>query len=131
MRLLILGGTSLGDRPDTFDSILLRRFPGARRSDEINAWQEAVALPAGIPNTPAFTDLQTRRDQCGVTELAGKAAGAAFVGITGACLAIAEVTRELHGGAGMDSCMLGLASVTSRAAAADYAAQVVSARLKL
>jgi hypothetical protein len=55
-----------------------------------------------VPATPAFTDLRQHRDQCGVTELAGKAVGAAIVGITAACLAIAEATRELHGGTGHD-----------------------------
>jgi len=37
-------------------------------------------------------------DRCGVTLLAGKAVGAAFVGATAATLAIAEVLRLLHGG---------------------------------
>jgi hypothetical protein len=120
----------LGDRPDTFDSIVVRRFPGAQRSDEVTVWQEGDSRPADIPDTPAFTDLLSHHDQCGVTELAGKAVGAAFVGVTGACLAIAEATRELHGGTGTDTRVLSLASMTGRFAAASQRARLVSAPLQ-
>jgi len=37
-------------------------------------------------------------DSCGVTLLAGKAAGAPFVGAVAACLAVSEVLRLLNGG---------------------------------
>lgn len=120
----------LGERPDTFDSIVVRRFPGAQRSAEVTAWQEGNSRPADIPTTPAFTDLLSHHDQCGVTELAGKAVGAAFVGVTGACLAIAEATRELHGGTGTDTRVLSLASMTDRFAAASQRARLVSAPLQ-
>jgi hypothetical protein len=84
----------------------------------------------GIPGTPAFTHLQIHHDQCGVTELAGKAVGAAFVGITAACLAIAETTRELHGGTGRDTQMLSLASMISRTAPAAQPGRIISAPLQ-
>ena len=118
----------LGDRPDTFDSILLRRFPGIQRSDRITAWQ---AQPAAVtvPTTPAFIDLQARHDKCGVTELAGKAVGAAFTGITAACLAITEATRELHGGTGRDCLMLSLTSMTPHSALASQPVRIASMQL--
>jgi hypothetical protein len=86
--------TGLGDQPANFDSILIHRFPGSRRSDEILAWQPREPNAVTIPQTAAFADLQEHHDPCGVTELAGKAVGAAFVGVTAACLAIAEALRN-------------------------------------
>ena len=118
----------LGDRPDTFNSILLRRFPGTQRSDQITAWKTEPQA-ATVPTTAAFTDLQERHDLCGVTELAGKAVGAAFVGVTAACLAIAEAARELHRGVGRECIMLSLASMTTRSALADHPGRVTSAPL--
>ncbi len=85
---------------------------------------------ASIHGTPSFSGLQARHDPCGVTELTGKAVGAAFVGITAACLAIAEAARELHGGTGRDCHMLSFASMTSRAAPVGQPAQIISAPLQ-
>jgi len=37
----------LGDRPGTFNSILLRRFPGTRHSDQISAFEQPSLLLGG------------------------------------------------------------------------------------
>jgi hypothetical protein len=122
--------TGLGDQPGNFDSILIHRFPGSRRSDEIPAWQPRQPHAVAIPQTAAFADLQEHRDPCGVTELAGKAAGAAFVGVTAACLAIAEAVRELHGGTGHDTLLLSLTTTAARTSPAGQTVLVASARLR-
>ena len=64
-----------------------------------------------------------------MVELAGKAVGASFVGITAACLAVAEATRELHGGIGLDITALDLLTLNSDGARAAEPADVISARL--
>lgn len=119
----------LGDRADTFDSIMLRRFPGSQRSDQVTAWQ-AEPGPVTVPATPAFTDLEARHGQCGITELAGKAVGAAFAGITAACLAVAEAARELHGGTGRDCLTLSLATMITHDAPGCQPAQIISTPLR-
>jgi hypothetical protein len=60
--------TGLGDQPGNFDSILIHRFPGSRRSDEIPAWQprepRAVAIPqtaAAATDSPVRTSTPRRR----------------------------------------------------------------------
>jgi hypothetical protein len=122
--------TGLGDQPGNFDSILIHRFPGSRCSDEIPAWQPREPNAVTIPQTAAFADLQEHHDPCGVTELAGKAVGAAFVGVTAACLAIAEALRELHGGTGHDTLLLSLTTTTARTSPAGQTVLVPSARLR-
>jgi len=58
------------DQPGNFDSILIHRFPGSRRSDTIPAWRPREFRAVTIPQTAAFADLQEHHDPCGVTELA-------------------------------------------------------------
>lgn len=120
----------LGSGPQNFASMLLRRFPGAQRSDEVAAWQHDAHLPITVPSTAAFADLKERHDACGVTELAGKAVGASFVGIVAGCLAVAEAVRELHGGQGFDIMALDLLALDSNAAPAKVSANVISSPLR-
>lgn len=73
-------------------------MPGSRRAAEI--WKdgdpcEDLTVKRGYQNLLERGEL----DRCGVTLLAGKAVGAPFVGAVAACLALAEVLRQLHGGA--------------------------------
>jgi hypothetical protein len=119
----------LGSGPRDFSSILLRRFPAAQASDEVQAWAQAGDPPL-VPASPAFTELRHRQDQCGVVELAGKAVGASFVGATTACLAIAESIRELHGGPGFDIITLNLDTMDTTRAPATVQADVISLPLK-
>jgi hypothetical protein len=123
--------TGLGDQPGNFDSILIHRFPGRRPSDQIPSWQPREPDAVTIPQTPAFADLQEHHDLCGVTELAGKAVGAAFVGVTAGCLATAEALRDLHGGTRHDTLLLSLTTTTARTSPGDQAVRVPTARLKM
>lgn len=107
----------LGTGLQNFASMQIRRFPGTQRSDQVGAWA------ADSPK------LQERYDPCGVIELAGKAVGASFVGITAACLAVAEATREVHGGIGLDIMTLDLMTRDSDAAPAAMPADVICAQL--
>jgi hypothetical protein len=119
----------LGSGPTNFCSLLLRRFPGATRSDQVQAWTEPMPNSV-VPPTRAFVDLQQRGDECGVVELAGKAVGASFVGVAAACLAIAEVTRELHGGTGHDILTYDLDTTDLRSAISNNPADTIPAPLR-
>jgi hypothetical protein len=94
--------TGLGAGPFNFSSIMMRRFPGRTGSADVPGWAESALQPATVPDSPAFDDLRRRTDTCGLTELAGKAVGASFVGAVAATLAVSEAVRELHGGTGSD-----------------------------
>ncbi|MFC8851487.1 hypothetical protein ACFT5D_00260 [Streptomyces sp. NPDC057144] len=99
----------LGAGPADFNAIQLRRFPAARLSDQVTAWAEPSVTSPALPRNHAFDDL-SRRDACGAVQLAGTAVGAAFVGVIAACLALAEATRQLLGGVGLDVLSLHLSS---------------------
>ncbi|WP_322769323.1 hypothetical protein [Frankia sp. Cr1] len=119
----------LGATPADFSSMLLRRFPGAQTSDQIEAWRSrptAITVPTGR----AFSDLLRHRDKCGVIELAGKAVGVPFVGVVAACLAIAEACRGLHGGAALDVLTYDLTTTDLRFAAAADPVVAISAPLR-
>ena len=118
----------LGSGAANFGSLLMRRFPGARRSDEVKAWAQ-TPVPVAVPSSPAFADLKEHHDECGVVELAGKAVGASFVGVVAACIAVAEATRELHGGIGFDLLTLDLTTMVSDSAPASHSGDVVSCPL--
>lgn len=128
---LLAVDVGLGSGPQNFASILLHRFPGTRRSDEVPAWRNTSDRPITVPATPAFTDLQARQDACGVIELAGKAVGASFVGVAAACLAVAEATRELHGGVGFDIVTLDLVTLDKTTAPATVPADLISLPLSM
>jgi len=114
----------LGTGPDTYSSLVMYRFPGHQTSGQIPAW--TTETPTTIPNSPAFTDMTQHQDTCGVVELAGKAVGAAFVGATAACLAIAEATRELHEGPGHNTLVLDLTTMDITTAPATNPADIIS-----
>jgi hypothetical protein len=84
-----------------------------------------------VPATRAFVDLQQRGDECGVVELAGKAVGASFVGVAAACLAVAEATRELHGGTGHDILTFDLDTTDLRSAVSNKPADTIPAPLHI
>jgi hypothetical protein len=119
-------GSGLAD----FSSLLLRRFPGNQRSDEVTAWKTQPAGPPTIPTSQAFRALATHSDPCGVVILADTAVGAAFVGVIAACLATAEACRELHAGPGHDVLTLDLTSMDTTMAVADIPADVISTPLR-
>lgn len=120
----------LGAGPGDYDAILLRRFPGARASDQIPAWADDAAPAVIVPDSPAFTDLN-ERSACGAVQLAGTAVGAAFVGAVAACLCVAEAVRAVYGVPGLDTLSLHLQSDDLVVAARGDAPAVVPARLLL
>ena len=86
----------LGSGVKDFRAIRIHTFPGTIDPHELWSLGE---VSGAAPDARAYEDLKSRgMDQCGVTILAGKAVGAAFVGMTAAVLAVAEVLRLLHGG---------------------------------
>ncbi|MGP3912981.1 hypothetical protein [Nonomuraea sp. 10N515B] len=115
----------LGSGSETFSSLLMRRFPGTEASDEVEGWA-TDPRPAAVPSTQAFADLRNHHDACGMVELADIAVGASFVGIIAACIALAEATRELHGGTGCDILAVDLATMDLQSAAAKAIADVIS-----
>jgi hypothetical protein len=118
----------LGAGAANFGALLMRRFPGAVPSNEVIGWHDENQ-PVTIPDTPAFGDLRQRHDQCGVVDLAGKAVGASFVGVIAACFAVAEASRELHGGKGLDVLSVDTTSMEFLVDPARQTADVVSAHL--
>lgn len=94
--------SGLGSRHDDFRSLRVHSLPGRRTADEI--WKDAATTKSGEPGDEAVPDEYRRLrdagvlDQCGMTTLAGKAVGAAFVGCFAATLAVSELLRLLHGG---------------------------------
>lgn len=116
----------LGVGPNDFASLVLRRFPGRTASGDVAAWAGRTEGVVNVPETAAFQDLRALGDACGLVELAGKAVGAAFVGVAAACLAIAEACREMHGATGFDVVTLDLQTGLATAATSDEAADVIS-----
>lgn len=116
----------LGAGPIDFSSIAIRRFPGTTSSTDVTGWIEPLQTSIAVPDTPAFNDLRSRIDACGLTELAGKAVGASFVGAAAATLAVAETVRELHGGHGSDVTTVSLDSLEPESAPANVVGDIVS-----
>jgi hypothetical protein len=80
--------------------------------------------------TPALADLE-RRDKCGGVEIAGTAVGAAFVGVTAACLAIAEAVRAAICVHGYDVIGLHMQSANLASAPASTTPDVITSELRL
>jgi hypothetical protein len=120
--------TGLGVGPTNFNAILMRRFPASVASHQVPGWSDPIPRPRTPSDAPALADL-TRRDPCGSVELAGTAVGAAFVGVTAACLAIAQATRTVLNGDGYDVINLHLESDDLTRAPATEQVEVIPARL--
>lgn len=80
-----------------FRTMRLHALPGPRPASAI--W-DAPDDHEEIETRPAYRKLldEGELDRCGVTQLAGKAVGAPFVGAVAACLSLSEVLRLLHDG---------------------------------
>jgi hypothetical protein len=120
----------LGSGAKNYDSLLLRRFPGDLPSDQIAAWAQEAPTEIAVPSSPAFQHLQDNFEACGVVELAGKAVGASFVGVVAAVLAVAEATKELHGGRGLDVLSVNLGADQIQLAETERPADVISVELR-
>lgn len=87
----------LGRGHRDFRAIRLHTLPASRPASRI--WRSAQA-DHQVEDRPAHKGMLAsgELDRCGVTLLAGKAAGAPFVGAVAAALALGEVLRLQHGG---------------------------------
>jgi hypothetical protein len=87
----------LGRGYRNFRSMRLHMLPGPRSASAI--WKSADDTE-NVESRPAYEKLlnDSELDRCGITQLAGKAVGAPFVGAVAACLAISEILRLLHRG---------------------------------
>jgi len=92
---IVEAGLGRGHRD--FRTIRLHVLPGRRNAADI--WKQ-ISQEEIVESRPAYTKLieDGVLDRCGMTLLAGKAVGAAFVGSIAATLALSEILRMLHGG---------------------------------
>ena len=96
----------LGGQARNYLDILVHAFPSG--IEAADAWPAAPAPPPPPAERPAYrdlarqlaetTDLTDGEIECGVIDLAGRSAGAAFVGCAAAALVVSEVLRALAGG---------------------------------
>ncbi|MGH9947632.1 MAG: ThiF family adenylyltransferase [Pyrinomonadaceae bacterium] len=96
----------LGKGGEEYLAFQMHTFPGGKKA--ANTWTEFVKAPpdaeqAVPPSVPAYNALATSGfDNCGLTLLANRSVGAAFVGLFTSTLVIAEVLRRLAGGRAYD-----------------------------
>lgn len=97
----------LGGGPKSYLEILIHSFPSGVAA--ASAWAErAEPSRNSLVNQPAYQDVGRRLTstsqltdeeiRCGIIEVAGRSAGAAFVGCVAATFVLAEVLRTLAGG---------------------------------
>lgn len=87
----------LGAGPLEFMAMRLYSFPGPKTPRAI--WGSAGKKSSLPVHLPAYQALAAAGlDECGVTLLAERTVGAPFVGVSAACLMVAELLRMLHGG---------------------------------
>jgi hypothetical protein len=88
----------LGAGPESFRSFSLHAFPASRTAEDL--WSRMVGQTvSSTEQMPAYRELKRRgMDGCGVTRLANRTIAVPFVGLTAACLAVAELLRRLNGG---------------------------------
>ena len=97
----------LGGGTQNYLDILMHSFPSGIKAS--NAWAERSESPAtSLVGQPAYLDLHQQLSQatdltdgeirCGIIEVAGTSAGAAFVGCVAATFVFSEVLRFLAGG---------------------------------
>ena len=97
----------LGGGTQNYLDILMHSFPSAVKAAD--AWAErSESLVSPLVDLPAYLDLHQQLSQtteltdgeikCGIIEVAGASAGAAFVGCVAATFVLSEVLRFLAGG---------------------------------
>jgi ThiF family len=85
---------ALGSRPHNFDAITIRVFPDIGPSHEVAEWNQPSTSELTIQS--AYHDIGL--DPCGIVTVAGKAAGASFVGAFAGAMVWAELARRSMGG---------------------------------
>ncbi|MFN8629189.1 MAG: hypothetical protein U0838_02375 [Chloroflexota bacterium] len=96
--------------------IVVWTFPGSSRAADVfpDAPGSADFDPRTIPAyATAMAELEASGQSpeaaaCGVSELAGRTAGAAFVGAIAGCLSVADILRDLHNGPRIEAISLSL-----------------------
>jgi hypothetical protein len=93
--------SGLGAGPAAFKNFALHTFPSDHSAEKL--WSEVSQSIAG--SVEPWKELAAYKvsnhpdlDECGLTQLASRSIGVPFVGLTAACLVIAEILRRLHGG---------------------------------
>jgi hypothetical protein len=93
--------SGLGAGPAAFKNFALHTFPSDHSAEKL--WSEVSQSSAG--SVEPWKELAAYKvsnhpdlDECGLTQLASRSIGVPFVGLTAACLVIAEILRRLHGG---------------------------------
>ena len=97
----------LGGGPRDYLDILIHSFPSGMSAE--TAWPEkSSSSSSSLVSQPAYLDLQRQLSkttkltdgeiECGIIEVAGRSAGAAFVGCVAAAFVLSEVLRVLAGG---------------------------------
>jgi hypothetical protein len=94
----------LGKGPTEYLAFQVHGFPGPQRAREVWSAARTAAAESQSPaliRLPAYAGLAgvDGLDECGLITLAGRSVGAAFVGAAVSAIVIAEVLRELAGGA--------------------------------
>jgi hypothetical protein len=121
----------LGSGDPGYLDILLHSFPSGRRSDEVYVTRGSQAKELSHPyedeiRRQVADEGRAEGDaRCGVVEIAGKSAGAAFVGATAAALALSEILRPLHGGSAHASLSLNLSDPGAALASSDASVPMV------
>lgn len=113
--------SGLGGQTSNFDAMTLHTYPNVR--DAIDLWPD---LDAKALEEEAERQRQAARqnagyqavakDECGRVAFAGSSIAVPFVGVTAACLVVAESLRLLHGGPAYGQIKLRLATPESCAA---------------
>lgn len=90
----------LGKGAEEYLAFLLHTFPGPQQAQKVwSAARVASGVTANrLTELPAYTTLAAEgMDDCGLTLLAGRSVGSAFVGTAVSAIAVAEVLRSLAG----------------------------------
>lgn len=91
----------LGKGADEYLAFQLHTFPGPQEAQKVWSPARVAAATAGtgLTQLPAYAAMAAAGlDDCGLTMLAGRSVGSAFVGTAVSAIVIAEVLRRLHGG---------------------------------
>lgn len=95
--------SGLGSTASNFDTLSMHTLPHPRPPEDIWPDLPAAEVEKRVREQERMARencgyLATEDDECGRYELAGKAVGVPFVGMTAATLVVAETLRLLHGG---------------------------------
>lgn len=82
---------AIGAHAHNLSSIVMRAFPDLGNSRAVSAWS-ATSSPQALSPSPAYAALA--EDTCGQILIAGRAAGAAFVGAYAGAVVAAELARR-------------------------------------